>query len=249
MKSVYEHLLSEDVCLKKFGNSLFGDVFGGEHDTEYEKKLVDRMKIFFGQSGQFIDRDKLVYAFRVLKKCTNHFPKELSSSTGIIYRGVRRTSKDLISIHDWKYTDSTKEIMAGTVKYESRYPIQSWTTNSVVAWGFASNKIVSTKFQKGEKFVGGHIPTVFMGVVDKKDLLFSSDFIHRFKQKTGLEIRNEYEVVRISNQPFTCKILVRMEDLVTPLGKFTKINQELGAHLATLGIDSNVKNRFVRPSK
>lgn len=247
MKSIAEHLLAEDVCLQKFGKVLFGDVLGGEKDTPYEKALSNKLRIFFGLHGQFSERDKLVDAFRELKKCTGHFPKELSPNTGIIYRGVRRTATDLIKVKDWKYVDQTKEMIVGTVKYESRYPIQSWTTNSMIAWGFASSGVVAKKFQQGEKVEGGYYPCVFMGVVNKNDLLFSSDFIERFKAKAGLGIRNEFEIVRISNEPFTCKVMVRMKDLNRPLGKYKPIDHRLNKHLTNLGIDPNAKNTFVRP--
>jgi len=247
MKSIAEHLLAEDVCLQKFGKVLFGDIFGGEKDTGYEKALANKMRVFFGLHGQFSERDKLVDAFRELKKCTGHFPKELSPSTGIIYRGVRRTATDLIRVKDWKYSDQTRKVMIGTVKYESRYPIQSWTTNSMVAWGFASTRKTAKQFQQGDFVEGGYYPCVFMGVVNKNDLLFSSDFLSRFKHKAGLGIlRNEYEVVRISNEPFTCKIMVKMEDLIIPLGKYKPLDVRLEKHLMDLGIDPYVQTPYSR---
>jgi len=249
MKSIAEHLLAEDMCLQKFGKILFGDIFGGEPDTPYEKQLAKRMRVFFGLHGQFSERDKLVNAFRELKKCTGHFPKELSPSTGIIYRGVRRTASDLIKVKDWKYSDPTRQNIVGTVRYESRYPIQSWTTNSLVAWGFASGWKISKQFKQGDFVEGGYYPCVFMGVVNKNDLLFSSDFIARFKDKAGLGIlRNEHEVVRISNEPFTCKIIVRVEDFNNPLGKFKPIDKRLEKHLMDLGIDPTVNYKY-GPSK
>jgi len=138
MKRLLEHLLQEDDCARIFGNTLFGDLKGGERDLTQEKEIRKAVQSFFSDKLTYRDKpENVVNAFRELLKCKGKFPNELQPNVSLVYRGVRMTMPDILKIKDWKFVDDTRQEIIGTGNYQSKYPIQSWSASKIRAEFFA----------------------------------------------------------------------------------------------------------------
>lgn len=221
MKTMNQHILYESDCLRKFGTVLFGSTFGTEPDTDYEAKISDKLADWLGFTRQFQSKDDLIPAFRELKKCTGHFPTELTPETTVLYRGTRRhisVIKELKNLKVQGITALPGKFISGTMTYTSKYPMQSWSVKAVVAHGFAERGSMGGSWKVdsvGERFPAPDmIPAVFMSKFSREELLFSSKFIDKFAGKVwGALMQGEGEIVRISNAPMKAKLFISVDAL------------------------------------
>lgn len=221
MKTMNQHILYESDCLRKFGTVLFGSTFGTEPDTDYEAKISEKLADWLGFTRQFQSKNDLVPAFRELKKCTGHFPAELTPETTVLYRGTRRSIrviKELKNLKVQRITALPGKFISGTMTYTSKYPMQSWSVKAVVAHGFAERGSMGGSWKVdsvGQRFPAPDmIPAVFMSKFSRDELLFSSKFIDKFAGKVwGSLMQGEGEIVRISNTPVKAKLFISVDAL------------------------------------
>jgi hypothetical protein len=221
MKTINQHILYESDCLRKFGKVLFGSTFGTEPDTDIEAKISDKLEKWLGFEMVFQQKSEMVRAFKELKKCTGHFPAELTPETTVLYRGTRREIDVLKQMKDLKVQSISAlpgKFISGKLKYTSMYPMQSWSVKAVVAHGFAERGSLGGSWKSDSYGMREHapnmIPAVFMANFSRNDLLFNSKFLDKFAgKKWGALMQGEGEIIRISNSPVDAKLYISVEAL------------------------------------
>jgi len=224
MKRLLEHLLQEDDCARIFGNTLFGDLNGGEKDLTQEKEIRKAVQSFFSDKLTYRDKpETVVNAFRELLKCKGKFPNELQPNVSLVYRGVRMTMPDILKIKDWKFVDDTRQEIIGTGNYQSKYPIQSWSASKIRAEFFA----IDFPSWRKKKIV----PAIVIAIPSKNEMLFNTSFVKNLKMssKRTAKFSNEQEIVRVSNDSLSCKFLIPVQYLKMIEG----VSQPVIDHLAT----------------
>jgi len=205
-----------DACFKLFQDTLFGDILGKkEKDTKTEKEISDDLEDFVIGNLDGRSKDKLVSAFKKLKKCTKHFPKELIPEKNVLYRGVHMGAKRFRD-NVIKVVVDKKGGITGTMKWKAKGAIQSWTTKKDVTETFATS-------YDDDDILG----IIMKAKFSPKDLLFSSKFLEKFKAKLGQGIENEHEIIRISNK----EIKVEFELLDT----IPNLREEIGFRFSLQG--------------
>ena len=187
-------ILTENTCIKKFGNYLFGE-FTDFYKKEMEVDTADE-RAMFKELWKFARGDfeegkmtsKFVKGIKELQKCSSQYPAILSPPPRKLYRGTAIKIEDFVK----QYVDSKKykNGMVSNFEYAPRSEVQSWTTNRYTAESFLNT------WHDPDKGTLGCILTV-----DKPDktFLFNPDFMN-------LLYSDEDEVLRVGK-----KIKCRLE--------------------------------------
>lgn len=213
MKTFAQRTSSISDCERKFGKLLFGET-EGEADTRDEMRIRESMKRFFGTEWTYADKQDFVRAFRELKACTNHFPKELVADENALFRGTRKPYTVIKEMKNPRFIKNAqfKDCLVGETMYESRFLVQSWTPKALLAKEFALGGTATgswkTDTKTGRRTTDeASLGTVFFCRFSREELLFSTEFLEKFK-RGNLGIRGETEIVRISNDPIPATVFV-----------------------------------------
>lgn len=171
-------LLTENRCIKKFGDYLFGE-FIAFYKKEMEIDTADERTIFRellnftrGDYEKGKMTNKFVKAIKELQKCTQQYPNILQPPPRKLYRGTA------IDIEEFKkkYID-TKKYKNNSVRnyeYNPRSEVQSWTTNRYTAEAFLNEWHDPSK---------GTIGVILEVTKPDKTFLFNPEFVNLLYSK------------------------------------------------------------------
>jgi len=133
-------LLTENNCIKKFGNYLFGE-FKDFYKKEMETDTPDE-KAIFKELWKFARGDfeegkmssKFVKGIKELQKCIGQYQNILQPPPKKLYRGTAIKIEDFIK--SYVDTKKYKNNVVQNYEYNPRSEIQSWTTNKFTAESF-----------------------------------------------------------------------------------------------------------------
>jgi hypothetical protein len=212
MKTFNQRRSSLSECEKKFGKILFGSVFGGEEDTKDEMRVREMIKKYLGDESRYGQKEDFVRAFRELKACTGHFPKELTADRNTLYRGTSRHYSVIKEMKDLKHVQSTMygPCLVGELPYKSKFPIQSWSPSYFVGKNFAEMAVNRNYRETTTLLPNETVAMIFACSFDRNELLFNSDFLQRLKVRFYPSLDDETEIMRISNAPVQAKAYIPM---------------------------------------
>ena len=203
--------LLERYTTDDFEQVFFGDLKkSGEADTEVEQRTYDAIEKFIKYATP--ENKAVAKSFlNGLKDIAKFYPEDLIPSADVAYRGTHLTKEDY---------DEFYEVMANmknppewvTVDrhfmYNPKSNIQSWTTKHEIAAIFAA---------KGGFYKDAYMRRSFaMSLSRKYPAIIQADVNDEFILNTkitslvnnALNQTNEYEIMRVSNDPIKSKIIV-----------------------------------------
>lgn len=219
--TINESETSNTSCVSNFGKELFGTQFGGsEKNTRLEDEYAQLIKQFGDSDFGTTINSKLIDAMDNLKKCTSTYPEVLIPDTEILYRGSNLPLGFFLK-NGLKMTQEGVDYI-----YKPKTPIQSWTANEKVAEQFTN--AVDMDFNKiGKQFIKYHlkglkaedkfflevltkpeylkmpVPVIYVSKSNKEDFLFKHTYFNI------LTSENEDEVIRVSPDPISVKLVVK----------------------------------------
>jgi hypothetical protein len=136
----------KDPCKRIFQKTIFQEIGGSEIDTDKEADIWTQVAAYVSSPG---DYGVVKKAYTELIKCKGSY-SQLEPGVKAIYRGINvslKTALKLVNIS--KLTDKKssmsakigpKQMLGHATKYYPRKPVESWSSNPNVSYGFASGE-------------------------------------------------------------------------------------------------------------
>jgi hypothetical protein len=136
----------KDPCKRIFQKTIFQEIGGSEIDTDKEADIWTQVAAYVSAPG---DYGVVKKAYTELIKCKGSY-SQLEPGVKAIYRGINvslKTALKLVNIS--KLTDKKssmsakigpKQMLGHATKYSPRKPVESWSSNPNVSYGFASGE-------------------------------------------------------------------------------------------------------------
>lgn len=179
-------LLNENFCSENLGKILFQKFSHfytknkNEKDTDYEKRVYDKLKEFI--RGEFNNKAKdaeFVKIISNLMKCKREIPQALQPQNESLYRGSFATTEIF-----WDYFSKNVNIFGLSERpiirevkvpyiYKPQSILQSWTSDKTVAENFMVKQRNSKGFSYG-------FPIIYKINKPSKDFIFNDDFLNLF---------------------------------------------------------------------
>lgn len=217
---IYEAKKGVEQCIQDYGKFLFGEMLGkGEPDTDKEEKLLDQILTYvqWGDNGEVNDvfYDNLIK----LKKCIDQYSKVLTPDKKV-YRGLGfdeiehlekfvgvnikdiefinhpRTKEDFIKNNGKKSERLVRKIDIGEVKYSPKKMIESWSSNILIAKGFA------LEFKRFGVLLESHT---------NNDFMFNAEHFNELTDDIGFM---EFENLYLGGKPMTVKATIFIEVII-----------------------------------
>ena len=243
MKTYSEFITEAKIPSKiaeKYGKILFGELdfskLGFEPDTPLEKdQLNDIREFLHGRHGSKLDAD-MIKVFKSLAKLKKTYPeflepdnyKELfrgillnrfagkvNSPIRLLYQKVRDIMINT-PIEKFKNYDNHWYVIPDKMTYTPMSPVQSWSTKFRVASGFGGGGASSRTSEE--------IKSVIIANPPRKEMLFNTKFTN------GVDDYLEYEVIRLTDKPIKCQILVRHNEIQQVKEDHERISKQRAKH-------------------
>ena len=201
-----DQIISLNETTQDFEKVAFGDLKGdAEKDTAWETKVFTSIANFMIKSTPQ-NKARATGILKDVEVLKSRYPSDLLPNAQLAMRGTQLTSshykKYLSAIDDFSNMDQDDLIHVDTIRYAPHSPIQSWTTDRYTAAAFAST---------GEVYKGidwnadrPH-PAVLIANVDPT---FIMSTVITNKIADHLDMEEEYEIIRTSAKPISCKVYV-----------------------------------------
>lgn len=249
--NIYKNLIKENetssninFCIKSFGYELFGDQLGGnERNTEKEDEYLTLIKNFtIDEYGASITPE-FINAINNLASCVSKYPEVLVTK-GKVYRATRIPYQYI-----FKMVNKFNENNMVPYVYKANTIIQSWTEKYEIALIFSSGisgfklpdgaqefKKLIVKYKSSDNiekikilnyilnkfnFLNHFVPVILSVNAEDNKFLFKGKYFNKLSDS-----HDEYEVLRISNEPLQC-MLECHEDLLLFTKEIKKFKKEL----------------------
>ena len=217
---LYENIITEneaEKCVKLYGRELFGTQFGSEMNNNLEKKTARDIRMFTDLDYGTKLNSEFVKEIKNLQKCISSFP-EILQSEGLVYRGEKISIRELLP-----YIKTLNDNGELTFKYNSKSPIESWTSNYDTAMDYSQNHnkdnyeklmniLKSFSELKTNEEMGNFITEIINdGFLDIKVSLVlkheanSNSFLFKSKYFNKLSMYpTDDELIRVDTKPILC---------------------------------------------
>ena len=133
----------KDPCKKMFRDKLFFAIHDDEkeRDTPKEEDIWQRVYDYVSHPDSSRGHDKTAYA--ELLRCKATYKQQLDPAVKTLYRGINIPLKAAFKLIDFKKLKQTTTIagvpmMGHETKYKPLHPVESWSSRTSIALGFAS---------------------------------------------------------------------------------------------------------------
>lgn len=217
-KRIFEDLPKE----LGYGKELFGDFLGGykdKDDTKKERDLIDNIKSWIkGDLMGKKQKDGILKDLKKLQKLKQYAPEILEPTTNILYRGVKKTFKQLnmtVKKEDFKFDNSIKFWITDKIfNYKPHNKLQSWAVE-LIPLKNSLEKIAKIKGKELSSEKSYYI--IFKAEFPKEELFFNHQFLNKIDKY--FSITPENEVVHVGNSQIKVKLLLSEIDYEIVFGK------------------------------
>lgn len=224
MRNFNQYLLeaTKAEATKMFGGLSLWDNYSLFKKYPFGFKYPEAAKIWAGVYAyiSYSSRDPSVLkALQKLHSYKKFYPNELEPDSVWAFRGLRRNQETLKRMNlKWRTFDDKWMIAKGT--YTNKTGISSWTTKETIAWGFAHEDMMPSKYKSMSEverdfkrtFSSHEMPLeipVLMQVKVDDDFLFNTSFTNKIARK---ELgKGEYEITRLSKKPIAVEYFIWKE--------------------------------------
>ena len=220
---------------EEFEQILFGDLKNSdEEDTRIEAELYSAVSNFIHSPGG-MTKDDAHKALNYLKQFTNVYPNDLEPNATTVYRGTKVPVSKFLNIlfkNDEQINIDDSGHLTMPYVYKAMSPIQSWTTDLSTSDTFSNTE-------------GKYVPAIFIAKVDDS-FIMNTDLTNQISQQR--HNHSEYEIIRISDEPLECQLLVKLKFPPNIVSILKKHKDEAANMIATM-INLHSFRKIVNPSE